>query len=151
MAGCARSQGNSYGRASVGGHAILHQGDNYDNGNRFSIQNAQITIYNDPTIPNEAPKPIPNQLLIEHPTTAKNFGLLYLDVGVDDALASLCVLKWIMEKIAEEKGIHKAHLPHQYFDMIGGANLGGYVQLVVEVRPSLTPPDYSHYCLEDSK
>lgn len=52
--------------------------------------------------------------------------LLSLDGGGVRGLSSLHILKHLMERIKDEKGLAEEPKPCEYFDMIGGTSTGGY-------------------------
>jgi patatin-like phospholipase/acyl hydrolase len=55
----------------------------------------------------------------------QGLALLSLDGGGVRGLSSLYILKVLMERAAEEKGLDKAQKPCEFFDMIGGTSTGG--------------------------
>lgn len=55
----------------------------------------------------------------------KALALLSLDGGGVRGLSSLQILKQLMERIADERGLDSPPKPCDFFDMIGGTSTGG--------------------------
>ncbi|KAL3481009.1 FabD/lysophospholipase-like protein [Aspergillus californicus] len=61
----------------------------------------------------------------------QGLALLSLDGGGVRGLSSLYILKDLLERIAEEKGLSEIPKPCDYFDMIGGTSTGGLIAIML--------------------
>jgi len=127
MTNITSSQGSSYGHASIRGKARVQQGDRFDYGNRFKIEHANITVFNDGAKSDSA-----GNLLLDAPHNehtqrrGKTLAVLWIDTELQDGLLCLNSLKQFMERVACAKGAEEVHKPCEFFDLIGGGGVGGY-------------------------
>ncbi|GLA55428.1 hypothetical protein AnigIFM63604_002076 [Aspergillus niger] len=61
----------------------------------------------------------------------RGIALLSLDGGGVRGLSSLHILKHLMERIKDEKGLAEEPKPCEYFDMIGGTSTGGLIAIML--------------------
>jgi len=118
----------SYGPTTVTGAAAAHLGDSNDHSIKYNIQHTNFNFFHD-----ETHMRTPFQALTsrshheDYGRSGKGLALLSFDGGLDGGLSSLYMLKHFMGRVGQAQGLEHTPEPYEFFDIIGGVGIGGYV------------------------
>jgi len=122
-------EARSYGATTITGSAPTHLGDNNDHSVRYNIRHASFNFSDDNTRVRTPSQALTNRSHLENDDrSGKGLALLSFDGGLDGGLGSLYMLKSFMERVRQAQGLEHAPKPCEFFDIIGGAGIGGYVE-----------------------
>lgn len=120
-------ESRSYGTTTVTGSAAPVLGDVHHSV-KYNIQHANINCFDDNTHARTPFQTLINRGHLEKKSrSGKGLALLSFDGGLDGGLGGLYILKHFMERVGQAQGLECAPKPNEFFDMIGGAGIGGYV------------------------